>query len=186
MLNYKLPAKVSLKKLIEAEEVLEGYIPSNRFSRLIDCVVTSEKPFDVSLKFGRNLSGKTEIAMKVEGSVVMQCQRCLEDFNVPIFVDTTLMVVSHDDEARANLKNHEPVIIENDILEVDLVVEDEILLVLPIVAKHPYEVNNKSCISGLVKSNFNIIDGHNDSIKRRSELGIENPFEKLKNTFIKK
>jgi len=186
MLNYKLPAKVSLKKLIEAEEVLEGCIPSNRLSRLTDCVVTSERSFDVSLKFGRNMSGKAEIAMKVEGSVIMQCQRCLEDFNVPIFVDTTLMVVSHDDEARINLKNHDPVIIENDILEVDLVVEDEILLVLPIVAKHPYEFNNQSCISGLEKSNFNLIGGHKDSIKRRSELGIENPFEKLKNTFIKK
>ena len=119
--------------------------------------------------------------MTISTSIVLS-QNILKVFNnkdkEDFKVDSTANVIE--------LADSSTVIIENDILEVDLVVEDEILLVLPIVAKHPYEINNKSCISGLVKSNFNIIDGHNDSIKRRSELGIENPFKKLKNTIIKK
>lgn len=186
MLKHNLTAKVSLKEVVEGNIVLEGLITSDRLSRLSDSVIAIEKSFDVILKFGRNLSGKTQIVVKINGSVVVQCQRCLDNMNLPITVDTILTVVAHDDEAKSSIAHQEPIIIQNDVLEIDTIVEDEILLVLPIVAKHELKNNNQSCVSSLVEKNLNFDDGQASSINRRSTLGMENPFLMLKNLLIKK
>ena len=186
MLKHNLPSRISLKKILDGNEFLEGLIASDRFSRLSDSVIAMDNYFDVFLKSARNLNGKIEIFLKVNGSVLMQCQRCLDNISVPIDLNTVLTVVAHDDEARASIKNQEPIIIENDALEIDTLVEDEILLALPIIAMHPLIEKNQSCISSLVEKNFNYVNDESDLIDRRSVLGIDNPFAELKNLSIKK
>lgn len=186
MLKHNLPSRISLKKILDGNAFIEGLIASDRFSRLSDSVIAMDNYFDVFLKSARNLNGKIEIFLKVNGSVLMQCQRCLDNISVPIDLNTVLTVVAHDDEARASIKNQEPIIIENDALEIDTLVEDEILLALPIIAMHPLKEKNQSCISSLVEKNFNYVNDESDLIDRRSVLGIDNPFAELKNLSIKK
>ena len=109
----------------------------------------------------------------------MQCQRCLKPVIVEVAIETTLTVAAHDEEARAKIKDYEPILLnEEGVLDIDALIEEEILLSLPLVAMHTESSNDEA--DRTVAINPALADEPVQQIERRSGMGMDNPFDVLK------
>ena len=134
-----LPRTVSVKKAVAAGAIIAGQLTVDKVPRLLGAVLGVDRELSVELIFDTAEGGKKTVQAKVAGSALMECQRCLEPVRVPIDTDSMLTVVVDDDEARCALRNIEPLLLADDELDIFELVEEEILLALPIVALHEIE-----------------------------------------------
>lgn len=204
MSSDKLPQSVSVKRLADNGARLAGKLAASRLNRVAEAVLQLDQGFDVQMDFDVNEHNKSSIAVKINGAVNMQCQRCLAPVTVQLEIATHLVVVAHDDEARSRIREWEPIVLEDGLLDIDAVVEEEILLSLPLVAMHPlattvttvttvtteqenalcetngvYRVNGDTD-SANVASIESVTGSATAHIERRSDLGMTNPFDVLK------
>ena len=80
------------------------------------------------------------LAGRVEADLKMICQRCLDVADVPMRTEFTLMGVWTDEQAKSVLEGFEPLMLQEEPMALVPLLEEELLLSLPIVAYHPPEV----------------------------------------------
>lgn len=95
----------------------------------------------VELAFAEDEQRRVRLTGRITVAVELQCQRCLAAFEHEI--DTAIAgVVVADDAAAASVPHaDEPILAADDTLDVQALVEDELLLALPIAA----HCNNAAC-----------------------------------------
>jgi len=137
MSSQKLPRIVSLRKSVNSRATYEGEVPLAKLLRLTDIAI-NRVPLSITarINFGEGEDYKPTLSLSASGSIGLQCQRCMGEVSQPILLDTTLTVVRHDEEAKNRLGELEPLIIADDSVDLHALLEDEILLALPIVAMH--------------------------------------------------
>ncbi|NNC55026.1 MAG: hypothetical protein HKO07_04805 [Pseudomonadales bacterium] len=128
---------MSVRKFAIAGSSLNGSIALAALPRLSGAVLAASEPFAVAIDFAENEFGKRTLKVRIDGTVALECQRCLKPVDVAVTADSNLTVVAHDEEARARLRDLDPLIVEGDELEVFALIEDELLMALPIIALHP-------------------------------------------------
>ena len=135
-----LPRLVDPRKLATKAVSLERRVEPSELSRLAE-VVHGVRSVDVSLSFKRDEHYRCEIQGQVSAQLELQCQRCLEP--VGWFVESAIhwVVVPDDDRASALPSSVDALILGADEDDIDLValIEDEILLDLPVIARHDYD-----------------------------------------------
>ncbi|MEM8498301.1 MAG: YceD family protein [Pseudomonadota bacterium] len=131
-----LPGEVSVARLIAAEAKLEGCLAINRLSRLVDLLAGDAGNADVVLQFLRDDEGRRLIKGSVSAAVDVYCQRCLDPMTLALKQNFALALVAGEDPARQLPEELEPVIVVDDTVDLHALVEDELLLALPIVSLH--------------------------------------------------
>lgn len=82
-----------------------------------------------------NERGKPGLKLAVRGSVRLQCQRCLGSLDVPVQVEAHLEFAASEAEIMAAEDDIERVVAGRE-MSVAALVEDEVLLALPMAPKH--------------------------------------------------
>lgn len=89
---------------------------------------------------GGTAEGQPWLRVVVSGEMEMLCQRCLEALRVPVAVDSRLTVreavVEPDGELEWTVEDIGDDVVVDGPLDVAVLVEDEVLLQLPMVALH--------------------------------------------------
>jgi uncharacterized protein len=140
MSSQKLPRTVSLRKSVNSRATYAGKVPLAQLARLADIAAAmDEAPQDIvaSVTFGESDDYKPTLSLTARAKIGLQCQRCMGEVLQPIEVASTLTVVRHDEEAKNRLGELEPLIIDDDSVDLHALLEEEVLLALPIVAMHP-------------------------------------------------
>ncbi len=127
--------------------------------------VSDEERVNVKLHFGVDEQGTTYLKGHVEANLGLQCQRCLEPFIYEIISDFTLGIIKTLEEEKALPKLYEPAMVHDGQLALRELIEDELILNLPIIPRHEPEV---------CKVQLPLVD----SSWKEEEKG-ENPFEVL-------
>jgi uncharacterized protein len=94
---------------------------------------------DVSLQFGVDEQGITFLKGHLKVLLRLQCQRCLEPFTYEIISNFVLGIVNTLDEANALPDQYEPALAKEGSLALRELIEDEIILNLPIIPRHEPE-----------------------------------------------
>jgi uncharacterized protein len=138
MSNFELPERIHPYQLVEKQEELEGVVAASRLPRLMQAATAIDEPARVHLTFKRDDSGRRVISGKVSCAVELQCQRCLTSFSYELSGEFALALVYNDEMAKALPAELDPLLLLPDVqLEVASIVEDELLLSLPMHAMHP-------------------------------------------------
>ena len=134
-MQKKLPETVDFLKQVERNACFEGVWPVSRFERLAEAICNTQGEVTARLKFGMR-AGTRCLDGHVQAELVMRCERCLEPVSQLIESDFRFGLVTSEDEAELLPREFEPLLVTG--TEVSLVdlVEDELLLSLPIVARH--------------------------------------------------
>jgi len=106
--------------------------------RLTDRLADPFGKVEVELEFGKH-GNRMFIHGTVQGHAVLQCQRCLERFELPIDTQIKLGLIHSEAEIESLLPEEEPLLLDEsnrDELCLADVVEDELELILPMVARH--------------------------------------------------
>ena len=72
----------------------------------------------------------------IEGEIVQSCQRCMGDVVVPIKVQFQLLLVTPDSLELASEEGHEIFEYTEQVISTANLIEDEIILSMPIITKH--------------------------------------------------
>jgi uncharacterized protein len=130
---YQVQKEVTRNGYFEAEIALSEL---GRLAELLDLAESDLEGRTITLKF-EFVRNETEIPMLVghlETSLQLECQRCLKAMEWPVTLDFSLMIDTSDqlasDEGVDTLYSDDGTI---DIIEV---VEDELILDIPLVAMH--------------------------------------------------
>lgn len=129
--------------------VLEGTLAINGLDRLHDLLTESGGEVSYRLRGFKGERGEFMLHLTVFGVLPLACQRCLESVSFDLDVDNLLELVPEgadlsQDELEDDTRDFLPVVRELDVVEL---VEDEILLVLPVAPRH-----EKCGLPGLAES----------------------------------
>lgn len=137
MAEASLPKRLDAQKMIDNEQVLTGSVESSGFERLADAVESVIKPIDYRFAFNRDIEGTRVIDGTCATQVSMVCQRCLKPVELDILGEFQLGLAFSDDEAKHLPKRYEPALMdENGNIDPWELLEDELLLALPMFANH--------------------------------------------------
>jgi uncharacterized protein len=117
---------------------LHGKIAVADLARLQDALHSSEGVLEYVLAGGVNGHGRPVLHCEVKGELQLTCQRCLGGYKYPLVVRTDLVLVK-DEAALAESDNEADTdaILADPRMDVLALVEDEVLLALPISPMHP-------------------------------------------------
>ena len=139
------PRKLDVARLADAGAELEGEWNQESFSRLSSATLTDDLPAASTVRFrarGQRAAldgGGTQAALRleVESEVRLECQRCLQPMAVPLQVDRRFFFVAGEEAAAAlDEDSAEDVLALVPSFDLHALVEDELLLALPIVPRH--------------------------------------------------
>lgn len=124
-------------KLAKQQAVLSYTFPLSSFSRLQEICDQRDGKAEVQLELGQDASRTYYIRGVIKAALHLVCQRCNAD--MPFDLDATFQLSPVTSEARAKQLSdlYEPAYLNEDgLLDVNAMVEDEILLAMPMVPKH--------------------------------------------------
>lgn len=127
--------RLDLARLADARAVLDVELPLRDFQRLAPLLARTEGVAKAHLEFGRDL-GREVVRGRVCAELVLTCQRCFEPVQVPVEATLDLVRVADDAAAEALDDGRDPLVAPNREVEAAALVEDELLLALPIVPMH--------------------------------------------------
>ena len=137
-MQKKLPERVDFLKQVERNACLEGAWPVSVFTRLAEVVYNNQGEVTARLKFGTR-AGTNCLDGHVQAELVLRCERCLEPVKQNIESDFRFGLITSEDEADLLPKEFEPLLVSDAEQSLVELVEDELLLSLPIVARHDEE-----------------------------------------------
>lgn len=128
------PAAIDGLAFARSAGVFEGRLSLDSLPRLAQSGC-SGSALDFVLKGEINERGKPGLRLAVDGSVRLECQRCLGNLDWPLHIAVELEFASSEAEMAAADDDVERILADPELNVRDLV-EDEVLLALPMVPKH--------------------------------------------------
>ncbi len=136
LMSGGLPSRIHPFRLAGQGACLEGAVPLSHMHRLREMLTSHQGEARVSLCFDRNAGGLNVVAGRVRTVLDMQCQRCLQPVTKSIDRGFRLAVVSSDAEAMQLQAEYEVLQIGDESLCTRDLIEDELLLSLPLIPMH--------------------------------------------------
>lgn len=117
---------------------LQGRLSLSAMPRLRDALRSGngEGTVDIDLQCGIDDQGIRFIRGPVHAVVTVPCQRCLRNMELTLHADVALGVVTGPAQADYLPEPYEALVVNNRTVALSRIVEDELLLVAPIVAMH--------------------------------------------------
>ncbi len=137
MKNLPLPQHINMLRLSEHAANFHGSLLIKDMQRLAPSLYSDEGAVIVDLSLGTDEEGTRFCRVQLKTDVILQCQRCMEPFTYGIMSDFLHGMVSSEREAEALATHYEPVIVQDGMLIVQDMIEDELILKMPIVPMHP-------------------------------------------------
>lgn len=136
MINKIYPREIDPWKLADKGAKITGSIPLAGMRRLNEIQAPQKNEVNFILEFCIDPQGVVYLQGHIDAKAILQCQRCLELYEQHISAEFLLSPVTNDKEAAKLPAPYEALLVENNMVELAVVIEDEILLNLPIIAKH--------------------------------------------------
>ena len=138
VMSATLPESVDAWRMVSARRSFQGSLPIAAMPRLCEVLADDAGLAQYQLDFGRDEFGTAYVEVRVQASLWLVCQRTLEPFAMPIAVDSRLGLIRSEQEEAALPGGVEPLLVaEDDKLSPVDVIEDELLLALPLVPVNP-------------------------------------------------
>ncbi len=136
MFEHPLPSTLKPLKLARQQGKLKGYLSLDQLPTLVADCLDSKGRVEADLQL--EMQGRWPVMSgKTTATVRMICQRCLEVVEVHLKADIALGF-AQSEEALEELPDHlEPFLLEEEEIPLAGLLEQELILAMPIVAYHP-------------------------------------------------
>lgn len=162
--KMKFPRLLDPRKFAQKGVQLEGFIAVGDMPRLAGLLLNEEPELQAVLEFDMDDQRMRTIVGSAKGIVQVSCQRCLEAVDFSLEAELNLAIVWDEEKANKLPKSIDPLILPEGTADIYSVIEDELLLSLPMVTYH-----KENCIEKTV---------FGDEIEADKEE-VKNPFQIL-------
>lgn len=136
MSDERLPLHIDPLRLARAGAQLRGRMPMADMERFASLLAQAPGEAEVELDFGIDVERRAFMRLQLRAEVMLVCQRCLGSVRHPIAVERLLGVVTSEAQAEKLPDIYEPLYVTEEPLFLREVIEDELILSLPIVPRH--------------------------------------------------
>lgn len=135
-MNTELPLQIDPLLFAQQEREIQGKIRIAELPQIVGLTSQPDNLLKVMMSFSKSSLQYPLLEGTVEGEIVQTCQRCLGDTITKIDEKFTLLLVTSEIAQTAEQEGHD--IFEYDEATIDTIglIEEEVMLALPIVAKH--------------------------------------------------
>lgn len=137
MFHQPFPEAVDPRQFAEQRRQLRGRVAISEMPRLADLVGSEAGSSEAELSFEIGEGRRPEIRGWVRGEVERICQRCLQRMPESLSAEFELTVVDSDEEAERLSADRDPLVANKRAISIAALLEDELILALPIIALHP-------------------------------------------------
>lgn len=136
-MSAALPDRVDIARQVQARRVFEGTLPLASMQRLRGSLAAGDGEARYAIEFGKDGLGVSFLALRVEAGLPLVCQRTLDSFVYQVSIDQRLGLITQESEEAALPEEYEPLLVPDGQLALADVVEDELILALPVVPLKP-------------------------------------------------
>lgn len=138
-MSRDFPAHADPMDLVQARREFEGTWPLARFERAADLLASDEGELHFRLAFDRDEIGTPYVDVELSGAPILMCQRTMAPFAFELQRHSRLGLIAHEREEAALPEGYEPLLLGSEPIGLMDIVEDELILAIPLVPKAPGE-----------------------------------------------
>ena len=142
-----IPLRVKASQAASRHEAFTGRVPLAKLPRLAASLAEPAGELHVELQATRDDEGQGWLHGEIRGRLPLTCQRGLHPFEWNCDVALSLALVESESEEEKLLKDTESYVVEDDELPLRDLVEDEVLLALPMMPR----CDDLECVKRLMK-----------------------------------
>lgn len=135
-MTMRLPIRLAVFEAAHRDTTVTGSVPLSRMRRLVEMAGLQPYEASATLRLYRREDKRAWLEGTLSAVLTLQCQRCLAPFEYPIVRQFELVLVQSDLEAARLQAQAEPLWVEDGWVYVEALLEDELLLSLPLAARH--------------------------------------------------
>lgn len=135
-MSTSCPEWIDPLRLADQTVAFSGHYPLAEFGRLAPLLNPAEGEATFEFRFSREMNGRRVVRGNVSAHLSLICQRCLMPMDFPVDQTVCLGVVENLAQAEQLPDEWDPLLVEDGMTSVRNLVEDELLLALPVVARH--------------------------------------------------
>jgi uncharacterized protein len=135
-MTQPLPEQIDPFRLVRQNRILKGTLELRRMERLAPLLHLTDGVADVEIEFGTDDMGVSCVRGHVKAELHFICQRCMQPMTQAIDAEVALGLVANRNDADKVAAHYEPLIVEEVPTPLLPIIEDELLLLVPIVALH--------------------------------------------------
>jgi uncharacterized protein len=168
MQSGKIEVKIDAMHYASGRKSTSGSVALARMEMLAKETVSLDGDAFVSMEFSRDADNYILIDLHLQANLQLLCQRCMQPFEYKVDVKRTLSPIGGESN-RLLPEQYEPCKLEDGFVFPQHIVEDELILSLPVVAKH----ENVDCAKHTDRAYYASNDLVEQVVKK------ENPFKIL-------
>jgi len=168
-MSSRLPDFVDPWRMVDQGRVFSGHADLADLPRLAEVVLDAEGDIELQLEFGRDRDKHACISGFVKAGLLLECQRCLHPMLFSIESQLSIALVRSTEEAERLPEHYDPLLLDEPRIRLLDIVEEELLLSLPQVARH--EAGECSCTDFHQKDEQAIVD-RDESSERKNPFAI--------------
>ncbi len=142
-MSRDLPASIEPLHLAKIGMTLTGSLPLVKMERIKESLCDSHGEVYIHWSFFQDDQRRSVIQGKIHTQLLLQCQRCLQPMTYQIDAPVALMIVSNGTEPDDLQIEYEMLELTDTSISLLTLVEDELILALPLVVMHEHCPNNK-------------------------------------------
>jgi len=142
-----IPLRVKASQAASRHQAFTGRLPFAKLPRLAATLADPAGELHVELQATRDEEGQDWLHGEIRGRLALTCQRGLHPFDWDCDVALSLALVGSETAEAKLLKDTEPYLVEDDELPLRDLVEDEVLLALPMMPR----CDDPDCVKRLMK-----------------------------------
>ena len=163
---------INFVRQVELKRIIKGVYPVSKFKRLSKTLACNDGDISVKLEFG-DCVGYACLKGTVSAMLSTECQRCLKPVETAISGSFKFGLVRNEEEFNQLPDELEPYLIEGEQQSLINLIEDELLLSLPMVTVH-----EEACSDFMATENEAVKAVM--QVEREAEKEASNPFAALK------
>lgn len=131
-----LPELLDPFQSVALHSCFEGSIPLAHFERLGPMLLNTDGLVSYRLHFCRDAAGLSVISGTINTELILCCQRCNGKLSQPVHTNLSLALIESIDQCSLLPEHYDPVLIDDRLLHPGDLIEDELILSVPLIPRH--------------------------------------------------
>jgi uncharacterized protein len=136
-MSQALPEIVDAWRMVQSGRHFQGRLPLAALPRLATDLAATHGDVVFDLEFGKDDLGIAFLHVRASVALPLTCQRTLEVFDFPVQIDSRLGLITREEDEAGLPAGYEPLLTADGALRLKDVVEDELILAVPVVPVKP-------------------------------------------------
>ena len=132
-----IPESLSASQALTREEQVSGVVSASGLERVASMAIPGQDDLDVCLAFHRDAARQGWLDGTIRGRLSLECRICLQAFAWPFEARVNLALAHSEAEEERLMERAESYLVVDDRVMLHEVVEDEVLLTVPMMPRCP-------------------------------------------------